>query len=87
MKDYFDLRYILRTESPEPEQITNAVRRTFEARKTGIPTVLPVGFSDDFAKFKEDMWLGFLKRNRLSVEADFEEVVLFVRAKLHLDWT
>jgi len=87
MKDYFDLHYILRTESPDPEQIINAVRRTFEARKTGIPTVRPAGLSDDFAKFKEDMWRGFLNRNKLSMEADFGEVVLFIREKLHLDWT
>lgn len=58
MKDYFDLHYILSSESPDPDQIVHAVRRTFAARRTEIPSVLPEGLSDGFAQFKEELWRG-----------------------------
>lgn len=44
-----------------------AVRRTFERRRTPVPDSLPIGLSDEFAqdRIKQIQWRAFLMKNKL----------------------
>ena len=67
MKDYFDLQALLTEDELDAEQLLRAIRRTFERRKSEVPTATPVGLSEAFAadRAKEAQWTAFLKKNRL----------------------
>ena len=67
MKDYFDLQVLLSEDELDAEQLHRAIRRTFERRKSAVPTAVPAGLSETFAddRVKEAQWGAFLKKNRL----------------------
>ena len=67
MKDFFDLRYMAREFEFDGAMLANAIRATFERRKTDIPRSRPIALT---SKFSEDTtvrtrWLAFLRRSRL----------------------
>jgi len=76
MKDYFDLYVLLGESVPDVAMLGNAVKRTFDRRRTALPEGVPVGLSEDFATAsgKSTQWRAFLSKNKL--EAPALEVVI-----------
>jgi predicted nucleotidyltransferase component of viral defense system len=83
MKDYFDVRALLREEKTDAEQLVRAIAATFARRRTALPEGIPVGLSDGFAAdaTKQDQWRAFLNKNRLN-GPELAEVVAYIRARL-----
>ena len=65
MKDFYDLWTIAQTFAFEGNDLTEAIRQTFERRRTPLPEQMPVGLSDEFALEREVQWRAFLARDRL----------------------
>ena len=70
MKDFYDLWTITQTFAFEGDDVAEAIRRTFERRRTPWPQQLPVGLSDGFAFERETQWRAFLARDRLEAAPD-----------------
>lgn len=71
MKDYFDLWVLSRHSDFDGAVLAQAIWATFERRGTdippGLPHVLPMGLTDEFAQHvqKNMQWAGFLRKNAL----------------------
>lgn len=83
MKDYYDLRALIRDERVDERYLVDAIRATFDRRRTRIPGTIPVGLSDEFAnsQAKIAQWRAFLDRNRLEGPA-LADVVTEIRTAL-----
>ena len=68
MKDYFDVYALLREEAMDAGLLAQAVRSTFERRRSEVPADLPTGLSDAFSADagRQAQWRAFLDKNRLS---------------------
>lgn len=68
LKDYFDLWMILRSSELEQSLLSQAITATLNRRNTLLPSTIPLGLSDDFAKNpqKISQWNAFIIRNKLS---------------------
>jgi hypothetical protein len=86
MKDFFDIRLILRTEELDPRVLAEAVRTTFERRKTRLPQAPPRSLTQEFAEEKEALWAAFLERNGITSGGMFAEVVAEIVARLPHVW-
>ncbi len=76
MKDFYDLWLISRTFGFKAAGLAEAIRRTFERRRTSVPTEVPSGLSDAFVREKAGQWRAFLRRERLGAAPDaFDELV------------
>ena len=83
MKDFYDLWAIAQTFAFEGDDLAEAIRRTFERRRTPLPEQMPIGLSDSFALEREIQWQAFLARDRLKVApASFAQVIDDLRAFL-----
>ena len=83
MKDFYDLWTIAQTFAFEGGNLAEAIRRTFERRRTPLPEQVPIALSDSFALEKETQWRAFLARDRLEVApASFAQVIDDLRAFL-----
>lgn len=82
MKDYFDLWVLLDDNTLDEVEIGRAIEATFERRKMPMPTSVPVGFSNAFARdaIKQTQWNAFLKKNRLEA-IELADVVDALREK------
>lgn len=85
MKDYFDLRALAREGATDPRVLSEAIRATFERRRTLLPEGMLLGLEDRFArdKVKQAQWNAFLAKNRLE-GSPLEVVVHEVRAFLEV---
>ena len=77
MKDYYDIHYLLQNFSFNGYDLHEAIRQTFERRKTEIPQTVPAGLSSDFATDpnKQTQWNAFLRKNRLDAVGDLPAVI------------
>ena len=68
LKDYLDLVVLLEQEDLDPNTLANAIAATFARRGTEIPSVLPIGLSDEFSNdpTRQKLWEIFLAKNDLS---------------------
>lgn len=82
MKDYYDL-WRLSSDSQVDRAVAKlAVERTFARRKTELPTALPEGLSEGFARdaAKVTQWRSFVRKNRLDVGSmSLDDVVSTIR--------
>lgn len=80
MKDYFDVRALAREGALNAGQLGDAIAATFARRGTALPTGVPLGLSEEFARdaAKLNQWNAFLGKNRLDAPA-LMEVVAEVR--------
>lgn len=64
MKDFHDIWTLARNLDFEGERLSEAIRRTFERRKTDIPKSIPTAFKPDFYtdKTKQTQWQAFLNK-------------------------
>jgi hypothetical protein len=80
MRDFFDI-FALAKHQEFGDDLVQAVRATFERRRTAIPRELPLALTPRFSALpaKREQWQGFLSKNRLvSVPSEFSEVIAFL---------
>jgi hypothetical protein len=82
MKDYFDLWVLLRNVDLDQRILEQAVHATFKKRETAMPTVIPVGLSDQFAQERTRimLWDAFVSRNKLNAES-LSDTVIYLRER------
>lgn len=70
MKDFHDLYSLSRLFPFDGQILAEAIMRTFERRKTQLPSASPIAFTADFFQdeSKRRQWNGFNKKNRLYIE-------------------
>ena len=80
MKDYFDVCALAREGALDARLLGNAIAATFARRGTALPSGVPLGLSEEFARdaAKLNQWKAFLRKNQLDAPA-LEEVVAEVR--------
>ena len=71
MKDFHDLYALARLFSFEGQVLSEAVVRTFERRKTRLPSAPPVAFTSKFFddESKQRQWTAFNAKNKLYIES------------------
>ena len=77
MKDFYDLWQLALHFSFDGARLAEAIRATFQRRRTSLPGDLPLALTDDFyrERRRQTMWQAFLRKNRLApAEGDFEVV-------------
>ncbi len=84
MKDFYDIRVIAHTMRLDGHLLAQAVKATFERRKTTISDEPLYLFSDAFKQEhgKQIQWQAFLNKNGLNRDMDFAEVVAVVQSLL-----
>lgn len=84
MKDFYDIGVIAHTMTLDGDLLTQAVKATFERRKTEISAEFLYVFSDEFKqdKGKNTQWNAFLNKNNLDRKTDFAHAVDEVRQLL-----
>jgi hypothetical protein len=85
MKDFFDLELLLKSDPPDRELLSNAIRATFNRRGSDLPIAVPTGLTQEFARGKQVMWNAFLRKNGL-VGDDLSKVVEQIRSGLEWIW-
>jgi len=70
LKDFYDLWLITRTFELRSAALVEAIQRTFERRETVLPSVVPVGLTDEFAEAWAAQWRAFLGRDRMAAAPD-----------------
>jgi hypothetical protein len=71
MKDFHDLYSLSRLFSFEGQVLSEAIVRTFERRKTRLPSAPPIAFTAEFFEdeSKQRQWTSFNVKNRLYIES------------------
>lgn len=69
MKDFYDLWYLSEQFGFEGGTLAEALRRTFERRRTPLPTDVPLALTEEFAESdaKTRQWAAFVRKGRLGV--------------------
>jgi len=77
MKDFYDIRVIAQSMILDGNILAQAIKATFETRKTTISSEALTLFSDEFKQDtgKSTQWNAFLNKNNITDEADFSDVV------------
>ena len=68
MKDYFDLWVLAQHAEFDGDILRQAIRETFDRRRTTLPKQSPLGLTQVFAQDpqKQAQWQAFLRKNRLA---------------------
>lgn len=68
MKDFFDIFMLSEAESFDGPRLADAIRDTFNRRRTSIPVAMPDALSPSFGddEGKRRQWHAFLRKNRLA---------------------
>ena len=84
MKDFYDIGTIAHTMSLDGDLLSQAVKATFERRKTEITAEPLYVFSDEFVQDtgKNTQWNAFLNKNNLNRKTDFPQIVAEVQQLL-----
>jgi len=81
MKDFYDVWFLARSFAFEGKRLAEAVRQTFERRRTSVPVEPPLALTRAFAEHpaKSQQWAAFLRKGRLEADAvTLEEIVAFI---------
>jgi hypothetical protein len=83
LKDYLDLRVLLDREALNANTLAQAIAATFIRRGMPVPTILPIGLTDEFATdvSRQALWHAFLKKNEITL-TPLADVVAKLRAIL-----
>ena len=83
MKDYYDLWAILNSQAIEESELDDAIAATFSRRETEIPTIVPVGLSNEFSADpqKTQQWATYTASIGLE-GMSLEDVIDLVRTSL-----
>lgn len=78
MRDFFDVYALSEREGFDGRLLADAVRATFDRRRTAVPAGLPLALTPEFAAMREKraQWQGFLSKNGLtSAPADLGQAI------------
>jgi predicted nucleotidyltransferase component of viral defense system len=81
MRDFFDIHALALHCNFDGDILAQAVRATFERRRTPLPTLLPLALTPEFGALpsKQMQWAGFLRKNGLgSVPVALIEIVAVI---------
>jgi len=81
MKDFYDIWLMSKLFEFDFGTLCNAIRDTFERRKTSIPDVAPLAFTEEFWNDpqKRTQWNAFLRKSKPeNAECDFEKLVMTI---------
>ncbi len=78
MKDLYDIWVLSKERHFDGGTLSESVRRTFQRRKTSVPSSSPLALTAEFSTdpLKTKQWMGFLSRTGLSPGADLGQVIL-----------
>ena len=67
MKDFYDLYAMAQLHDFDGPTLTEAVKATFQSRKTNVPKEMPLALSDDLVddRIKQLQWRAFVTKNKL----------------------
>lgn len=85
MKDFFDIWVVALMFDFAGKRLTEAIRSTFERRRTPLPANAPLALTEEFTNdpAKRTQWNAFLRKGRFKIEEkDFGRVVSVLRAFL-----
>lgn len=85
MKDFHDIWTLARNLDFEGERISEAIRKTFERRKTDLPRSIPTAFTPGFYedKTKQIQWQAFLNKGLATNEGlSLVDVIMLLRSFL-----
>jgi hypothetical protein len=70
MKDFYDLCYLAQEFSFEGQVLSQAIKATFDRRKTSLPTELPLALTPEFFEdsSKQAQWKAFLRKGKLRAD-------------------
>jgi len=76
LKDYFDIWVLLKNSKFEGSLLQEAIKATFERRKTTLPEGVPIGLSPEFYEDtgKQTQWNAFLNKNGLE-QLELDDVI------------
>ncbi len=82
MKDFWDVNYLIEKFEFDGKVLQKAITATFKNRQTDFPTELPLALTDEFATNPAIIlrWNGFIKRNKMSKNADFGKIIENLRS-------
>ena len=77
MKDFYDLWILSQKFELEGQLLQEAIKATFNRRKTEIPKERPLAFSKEFYDdaIKKKQWAAFLNKNGINEDNNLKEVV------------
>lgn len=91
MKDFYDLCLLSRMFEFEQIQFSEAIKSTFERRKTSFPTKPPIALTEEFWSdlSKQSQWHGFVKKSKPletvgSLQDAISEIAQFILPVLNL---
>jgi predicted nucleotidyltransferase component of viral defense system len=81
MKDFWDVRFLIKNFSFEGVILQKAIKATFANRETVVPTSPPIALTEIFTKNVDVIadWAAFIKRNKITSDADLESVIESLR--------
>jgi len=81
MKDFYDISVIAHTMILDGSILAQAMKATFDTRKTAISTETLTLFSDEFKQdaSKSIQWKAFLNKNDITDDANFSDIVTEVQ--------
>ena len=85
MKDFFDIWTLARSFDFDGRVLCQAMKVTFERRKTEVPSIAPLALTPEFYedRTKQSQWGAFLKRSQLAAQSTtLDEVATVLRAFL-----
>jgi len=84
MKDFYDLYILLKHMDFSDEELSLAIKATFERRKIALPKDIPVAFSPKFIEdgTKDIQWKSFIKRNSLDSSLQLSEILKYIEKRL-----
>jgi nucleotidyltransferase AbiEii toxin of type IV toxin-antitoxin system len=84
MKDFYDLYILLKHMDFSDEELSLAIKATFERRKIPLPKDIPVAFTPKFIEdgTKYIQWKSFIKRNSLDSSLQLSEILKYIETRL-----
>jgi predicted nucleotidyltransferase component of viral defense system len=82
LKDFYDIWFLCQSFEFQGNLLSQAIRATFERRKTSLPTIEPLALTAEFAEDinKKKQWQAFLNRGQLKSEhKDLMEVTKIIK--------
>lgn len=81
MKDFWDVRFLIKEFDFDGALLQKAIRATFAARQTSVPQTFPTALTDAFAENASTAadWTAFIKRSRITSDIDFLAVLESLR--------
>lgn len=82
-KDYFDIYTLGNRYSFEGAELLNALKETFEHRKTAVETIVAFepGFAED--EIRLSRWMSFAKKKKIALDVSLQETIDFIKEFLN----